>query len=242
MLKRWIELHTEKTAWLIDTEFLLSNYQCNWGNGCKGIDTKSPDLGCCANGAFLEDSDVELLKKRVQQLTPDVWQNYGSEYLEKVVERNKIGIKKNVEYKTAIVDKKNPTSGCVFANRSGFSGGTGCALHISALKRGENPLDWKPNICWQMPLIVEFVEELNTHIIRMFWWGEQDYDWFCAREDKNWVGDKPVFKTMSQELEKMISAYDETAYPKIKQLLNMIWEQSEKQPNRKRIPVTLVYN
>jgi hypothetical protein len=240
MLKRWIEVHTEKTVWLLDLEFLLSNYQCTWGNGCKGIDTNSPDLGCCANGAHLEEGDVEMLKKRVPLLTPENWQNYGSDYLEKVTERNKFGVKKQTGYKTKIVDSKNHLSGCVFANRTGFSGGTGCALHISALQEGIEPIDAKPEICWQMPLYVDYIESINTHVVRMFWWDKDAYDWFCAHDELNWVGDNPVFMTMQKELEKVVNSYDDTAYAKIKEILESAWNQAKQKPNRKLIPVTLI--
>ena len=41
---------------------------------------------------------------------------------------------------------------CIFLNRPGFHSGPGCALHLAALNRGERPLDWKPEVCWQLPL------------------------------------------------------------------------------------------
>ncbi|MCI4361418.1 MAG: hypothetical protein L3J91_06900, partial [Thermoplasmata archaeon] len=48
---------------------------------------------------------------------------------------------------TRIVDEA-----CIFLNRPGFPGGAGCALHRAALEQGERPLDWKPDVCWQLPL------------------------------------------------------------------------------------------
>ena len=40
---------------------------------------------------------------------------------------------------------------CIFLNRPGFPGGAGCGLHRAALEAGERPLDWKPDVCWQLP-------------------------------------------------------------------------------------------
>ena len=44
---------------------------------------------------------------------------------------------------------------CIFLNRPGFEGGAGCALHIAALEAGERPMDWKPSVCWQVPIRLE---------------------------------------------------------------------------------------
>ena len=239
MLKRWIELRTQKSTWMLDMDFLLSSYECMWGRGCKGIDTKSADLGCCANGAYLEDSDIELLKTVVPMLTPENWQNHGSEYMQKVKERNKFGITTQTDYKTALVDPNNATSGCIFANREGFSGGTGCALHIASLSRGENPIDGKPNICWQMPLLVDYSEELDANILRMFHWTKEEYDWFCGHDEIAWVSENPLFQTMEKELEKLIGSYDTEAWARIKELCESAHKQGKKKVEKKRIPVTI---
>ena len=49
--------------------------------------------------------------------------------------------------RTRIVD-----GACVFLNRPGFPGGTGCALHRMALRTGVHPLTTKPDVCWQLPV------------------------------------------------------------------------------------------
>ena len=45
---------------------------------------------------------------------------------------------------------------CIFLNRPGFAGGAGCALHLAALDAGESPIDWKPSVCWQLPIKVDW--------------------------------------------------------------------------------------
>lgn len=239
MLKRWIELRTQNSAWLLDMEFLLSSYECQWGRGCKGINTSAPDLGCCANGAYLDDKDVELVKKGVSALTPDIWQNYGSEYLEKVTEKGKFGIKKKAGYKTALVDPKISTSGCVFANREGFEGGTGCALHIAAVREGEDYRDWKPSICWQMPILVDYSADLEMNILRMFHWGKDEYDWFCSQDEITWVSANPLYITMEKELKKIVESYDKEAYSLIRQLCDTAFQQMGGKTEKKRIPVSI---
>lgn len=217
----------------------MSNYVCNWGNGCKGINSKSPDLGCCANGAYLTEEDEKLLALRVPELTADTWQHFRNEWME-VGESQDDDV---VVHKTAVVDKTSDISGCVFANRPGFAAGVGCALHAEALRRNENPMDWKPEICWHMPLDVDYIEDANIHILRQYYWAEDEYDWFCAHDDANWVGESPIYQTMGKELERMIGLYgDKDAYPKIKSLLDSVWEQHHQTPIKKRIPVTVVFD
>ena len=239
MLKRWIEVRTPKSAWLIDMDFMLSSYECSWGTSCKGINPSAPDLGCCANGAYLDEKDIALLEKRVPQLTPENWQNYGADYLEKVVERNKFGIPKDKQFKTALVDPKDSVSGCVFANREGFGGGKGCALHIGAMQAGEDFIDWKPSICWQMPLLADYSEELDMNILRMFNWTTEDYPWFCGHDEVSWVAEKPLFRTMERELKALICDIDESAYLLILGLCETAYSQGKKKPEKKRIPVTI---
>lgn len=241
MLKRWVEVATSESRWIIDLDFLMSSYQCNWGNGCKGINQERPDLGCCANGAYLTEEDEELLAKRVPQLTPDIWQNHGVDYLEPVREPNKFRIKRKIGYKTALVDKNDPVSGCVFANREGWGGDTGCALHIAANRAGEDFIDWKPQICWHMPLLVDYSEEADLHILRMFHWTKDEYDWFCSQDEVSWNGEKPLYLTMERELKALVESYDKKAYPLIRAVCESAHQQLiAERPEKKRIPVTIM--
>ena len=52
---------------------------------------------------------------------------------------------------TKIVD-----GACIFLNRPGFEGGEGCALHLAAIRAGESPTAWKPSVCWQLPIKVDW--------------------------------------------------------------------------------------
>ena len=45
---------------------------------------------------------------------------------------------------------------CIFLNRPGFEGGEGCALHLAALRADESPTLWKPSVCWQLPIKVDW--------------------------------------------------------------------------------------
>ena len=90
---------------------------------------------------------------------------------------------------------------CIFLNRPGFAGGAGCALHIGALEAGERPLDWKPNVCWQVPIRLEHATDENGHLTSRLreWkrrdWGEggAEFHWWCTESPEAFVGAEPVY-------------------------------------------------
>ena len=47
---------------------------------------------------------------------------------------------------------QRPDGPCVFLNDADFPGGGGCALHAQALRDGVHPLEYKPDVCWQLPV------------------------------------------------------------------------------------------
>ena len=83
---------------------------------------------------------------RATKLTPETWQHYRR------------GFKNYTEMDT--IDGKNrpgapppgPDGPCVFLNDADFAGGGGCALHAQALRDGVHPLEYKPDVCWQLPV------------------------------------------------------------------------------------------
>ena len=60
------------------------------------------------------------------------------------------------ERKTMVVEYDGQ-SACIFHNRPDFAppnggGGAGCALHALAFVLEKNPLETKPDVCWQLPI------------------------------------------------------------------------------------------
>ena len=52
----------------------------------------------------------------------------------------------------------------------------GCALHIAALEAGERPMDWKPSVCWQVPLRLEHSTDESGHVTsRLREWKRRDW-------------------------------------------------------------------
>ena len=100
---------------------------------------------------------------------------------------------------------------CVFLNRPGFPGGSGCALHRAALEEGQAPLERKPDVCWQLPLRREdHVEDDGrvTTTIRQWdrrHWGPggDEFAWWCTEEPAAFRAASPVYQHMSAELRAM---------------------------------------
>jgi hypothetical protein len=97
---------------------------------------------------------------------------------------------------------------CIFLNRPGFSGGAGCALHLAAVEAGESPIDWKPSVCWQLPIRVDWQMHDNgiEHATVRRWsradWGPEGTTmaWCCTEGDRAYVGDRPVVDSLAEEL------------------------------------------
>ncbi len=208
-----------------DLTWLTSSFTCIFGQGCHGIFADSPDTGCCTLGAHFSDKDDEVrVASYVDQLTPEQWQFHprrpdGSVKKKDWVEKDEDGDRKT---KAIEVDGQR---GCVFHNRADFPTGAGCALHGLALEQGRNPLETKPDVCWQLPIRrlyreVErqdgstYTEVTITEYDRRGWGaGGHDLDWYCSGNTEAHVAIEPVYVTNEPELVALMgrAAYDELA-------------------------------
>ena len=132
-----------------DLTWLTSAWTCIFGRGCAGVVEGRPDDGCCSHGAFFtDDDDLARVTAAVGGLTDDDWQlaPVGRGGLDRGGQRPTTTSGEG-SLRTRVVD-----GACVFLNRPGFPGGTGCALHRMALRTGVHPLTTKPDVCWQLPV------------------------------------------------------------------------------------------
>ena len=103
---------------------------------------------------------------------------------------------------------------CIFLNRVGFEGGVGCALHIAALEAGERPMDWKPSVCWQVPIRLEHSTDESGHVTSRLreWkrrdWGEggDDFGWWCTEEPDAFVGSQPLYVSAKDDIVELVGA------------------------------------
>ena len=187
-------------TWRFDREFLQSRWTCIWGRGCLGIhETPTPELGegCCSIGAELADEDeAMMISALAATVAPERFQHHDQPVFKDETNTN-----------TNVVD-----GACVFFNRPGFPGGAGCALHLEALACGESPTEWKPAVCWQLPIRVAWHPDGDDREIATMrrWtrgdWGDEGETmaWCCTEGDLAYVGDRPVVESLGEEIEAIV--------------------------------------
>ncbi len=230
---RYVEIDDGDTQWRFEREFLSSNWRCTFGDGCKGIlteDATELQQGCCSLGAHFGDGpagqeEARQVSAYVAMLEPEQWQFHEegtTAYLAPAA--------------TDAIDSSEPTEvpgfygdadrtrtrvvegACVFLNRPGFAGGGGCALHIAAVAAGDSPTEWKPSVCWQLPLRVDWalVDEADpegpeTATVRRWSradWGEhgKTMAWCCTERSDGgeaYSGTDPVVDSLADELQSL---------------------------------------
>ena len=192
----------EDRTWVFDVTFLTSNWTCIYGRGCQGVLTETaPELvhGCCSYGAhFVDDNDVRRVERAAGKLSDGQWQHRSRALKKGITRKTRRG-----ETITRLVD-----GACIFLNRPGFPTGPGCALHQAALAGGRRPLDLKPEVCWQLPLRREDQVADDGHVTstvgqwdRRHWGaGGQEFAWWCTESEQAFVGTRPVYVEMADEL------------------------------------------
>jgi hypothetical protein len=198
------EIDDGDVVWRFDTDFLTSNWTCIWGRGCKGILAQPSEhlgQGCCSVGAELTDEDeARMISALAATLEPGRFEHHR--------EARQGGIfGDDRRLSTRIVD-----GACIFLNRPGFEGGPGCALHLAAIDEGESPIHWKPSVCWQLPIRVDWEPADNgTEVATVRRWDRGDWGdegesmaWCCTEEPEAFVGDRPVVESLGAELETIV--------------------------------------
>ncbi|MDP3891658.1 hypothetical protein [Nocardioides sp.] len=217
----------EAQVFRCDLTWLTSSFMCIFGQGCQGIYESSPDTGCCTLGAhFADKADEKRVARYVAQLDEDTWQFHPGRAVKKSdwIETDDEGERKTLTLEVA------GQSACIFHNRADFSpadgqGGAGCALHGLALRQGRNPLETKPDVCWQLPIRRTFREverqdgsaytevSIGEYDRRGWGPGGHDLDWYCSGNTEAHVAVEAVYVTHEPELVELMgrSAYDELA-------------------------------
>ena len=198
------EIRDGDVTWrFADVDFLRSNWTCIWGRGCLGIhDVPAPELadGCCSVGAVLDGVDEAMTISALAATMAEERFQHHEEAATGGVFADPDG---DARAATRVVD-----GACIFLNRPGFAGGAGCALHLEALAVGESPLEWKPSVCWQLPIKVDWVDGGNgTEVATVRRWSRADWGeegetmaWCCTEGDLAYVGDRPVLEALGEEL------------------------------------------
>jgi hypothetical protein len=212
-VREWVSFSdpAEQRTWVFDATFLRSNYTCIYGAGCQGVldaDATEMAQGCCSYGAhFVDDDDVAAVVKAFVRVAPRQMQFHRQATKGGFLATGEPSAEGAPITVTRLVD-----DACIFLNRPGFAGGVGCALHLAALEAGERPLDWKPNVCWQVPLRLEHSTDENGHVTSRLrdWkrrdWGDggDEFHWWCTEEPAAFVGAGPVYRTARDEIVELV--------------------------------------
>lgn len=201
----------EYRTWVFDVTFLASPWTCIFGRGCPGVLTESaPELeqGCCSYGAhFVDDEDHAAVLAKIERLTDEQWQFRSKARRDGPTRRTRSG-----QWVTRIHQ-----GACIMLNRPDHPGGAGCALHQAANDAGERPLDWKPDVCWQLPLRLEESTDEHGHVTSMLreWkrrdWGGggEEFHWWCTDDPQAFVGSQPAYEALRDEIVELVG---ETPY------------------------------
>lgn len=200
------EIDAGETVWRFDRDFLASNWTCIWGKGCRGINATADETlghGCCSLGAELDGIDeARNLSAAAATIPVHLFQFHAEALLGTVFADESYSA-------TRVVD-----GACIFHNRNGFAGGEGCALHLAAEYFDESPMDWKPSVCWQLPIKVDWeMREDNVEVATVRRWSRADWGdhgtkmaWCCTEGTDAYVGDSSVIDSLSDELSEIAGA------------------------------------
>jgi hypothetical protein len=209
--REWISFEDPdyERTWMVDATFLRSAWTCIWGRGCKGTedtDATARNHGCCSDGAhFIDAADLRGVRAAVKRLGPATWERHrdgrGGRWLVR-----RTGTDGGREWATAVRGGV-----CIFFNSRDFPGGEGCALHLGALAARRRPLDWKPDVCWQLPLRLEEHTEGGHVVATLREWKRRDWDeagsdfhWWCTDAPDAFVGRVPVYEALRDELRELV--------------------------------------
>lgn len=194
------EITAGGTTWRFERSFLTSNWTCIWGRGCLGILAEPAEelgQGCCSIGAHIDgEHEAQNTATLAGLIHPELFEHHR--------EAAELGVfSDETRSNTRVVD-----GACIFLNRPDFPGGAGCALHLAALADDEPPMDWKPSVCWQLPIHVDWDEldpEHERATVRAWTradWGDdgEPMHWCCTEGERAYVGDRPVIDSLADEL------------------------------------------
>ncbi len=220
-IREWISLvDAEGETWLFDLSFFASNWNCIYGNGCAGIEEEAnvgAKRGCCSYGAhFVDDADLSRVIDIAAALPADIWENHDLRPTASASRAETFDVL--VDALTDVDDDgdritKVVNGACVFLNSDNHGTGAGCAFHYAAAQSGVEPLEWKPEVCWQLPIRIEHHlddHDHSTHFVRQWTradWGEagQDLAWWCSEAAEAFTGTENVARYLHAEVAALCS-------------------------------------
>jgi len=194
----WLSFDHEGDTYSFDVTWMTSNWSCIYG------------------AHFTDKADRKRVARKAAELEPSEWQLHAvAEELGGPIHKNDEGA-----WVTHVVD-----GACIFLNRPDHPAGAGCAFHHAAVARGESYLDWKPEVCWQVPMRLDFHRDDNDHLTYILreWkrrdWGAggADFHWWCTEDPLAFVGAEPVYRACAEDI---VALVGDGPYRRLAELLD----------------------
>ncbi|GLW53018.1 hypothetical protein [Kitasatospora phosalacinea] len=224
--RAWVEFtdpDDEDQVFRCDLTWLTSRWGCIFGKGCHGIQPgRGASDGCCTLGAhYSDDEDEQRVAGHAARLTPDIWEHHA----EGTDAKGRIRRDGGITMFDEDGDRQTRRVGgaCLFLNSPGFPGGAGCALHVLALREGLEPLETKPDVCWQLPVRrtydwidrpddTRYLQVSIGEYDRRGWGpGGHDLHWWCTGSPEAHHAPDPVYVSYRPELTELMgpAAYEQ---------------------------------
>ena len=221
---QWLDVKdpdNEDQVWRFHVPFLVSSWQCLYGNGCPGMfgtDQKPDEFGCCSHGAYLNSrTDVAKVQGYVDQLTEDDLGPKALAYIRKHGWLRELAPLSKVDPDdpdSCNVKTKVNEGGCVLHNRQKDGGKIGCALHHLAKRQGLTHVDTMPQVCWQLPLAMKHdVDDRGITVSTIYPWDADQWEgadedgthdswlsWWCVDTPDAYANGSRLYRTMEDEL------------------------------------------
>ena len=203
--EQYLDVDAGDTIWRFDRQWLGSRWTCIWGRGCQGILPEPAEhlgQGCCSLGAEIDgDDEARNIAALAATLSPALFEHHA--------EASSGGVFSD----DTLTNTRVVNGACIFLNRPTFDGGAGCALHLAAVASDESPIDWKPSVCWQLPVKVDWeMRDDDVEVATVRGWTRRDWGadgdvmaWCCTEQPEAYVGDRQVIDSLGEELEAIVS-------------------------------------
>ena len=195
------------THWRFDQSFLNSNWTCIWGRGCLGIlDHPAPELsqGCCSVGAEFGDDDEAMTTAALAATLAAA----------RVPVPRRGGRRAGVRRRPA--DQHAGRSTARASSSTDLVSRVARVAPCTSARRAidEPPIEWKPSVCWQLPLHVEWESGPDgAETATMRGWSRADWGaegatmaWCCTEGERAYVGEQRVIDSLADELAAMMPA------------------------------------